>query len=205
MYHTWQKSVPWRWCKLNKDFNAISRNVCPTTEFWPWRNDVLVKTCGAIDSRSDLIRVIMEVDRRCLRPMKTVSCLKSSGRTFRFCCSSEYDLAFWHTHDGPNCNEPTSGCWISILASRQMSKTEWCIGDVIVSGARATFVTGDTASSVMGQGSPYTIMIIWLKCTGGRWEADRCLHSGNSRSVHHGLGRNSSWQEDGTVNRHHYM
>ena len=41
-----------------------------------------------------------------------------------------------------------------------------------MSGARGTesgtFVTGDTASSVMSPGYPYTIVMVGLECAGGK-------------------------------------
>ena len=52
--------------------------------FWMWREDVLIKFCGAINSRGDLVRGSVEEDTRCLRPKKTVTCFVWSGWTVSF-------------------------------------------------------------------------------------------------------------------------
>ena len=100
-----------------------------------------------------------------------------------------------------------TGLWIVIKRLLVAGYRSWrptrcprltlCIGDVVVSGVNGIFVIGDTASSMMSPGSPYTIVMVGLVGTGSK--ADRCLHSANSwesRSISHGLGCNPPGREE---------
>ena len=53
-------------------------------ELWAWCKNALVKSCGAIYSRGDLIRGNVGIDRRCLCPMKAITCFIWSGWTSLF-------------------------------------------------------------------------------------------------------------------------
>ena len=71
-----------------------------------------------------------------------------------------------------------------------------------MSGARGTefgtFVTGDTASSVMSPSSPYTIMMVGLVGAGGkaRGGSMSVFSQLKPQPISHGLGYNPSWRED---------
>ena len=117
-------------------------------EFWAWHKDVLIKSCGATDSRGDLIR------GRCLRPTKTVTCFIWLGWTVSFLLIWG---CIWFVIFGRNMTARTVRNLILPPEYRSQHSTRcprllWCIGDIAVSWARATeaetIVIGNTASSI---------------------------------------------------------